>query len=357
MNILVIHAWLRGNVGDILHGAVLLRLLRSLQPDRLDLCGYPSQPPRPCRALTDLADRYIGRSFAWWWHFLPSCTHSPALETLRRGPIARLFGTYDVVVSMPGPFLSRHDARLNASLFDISLARDAGARFVLAGHSIGPLPDYAVPYLKRVNLCVAREPETARYLRGLGIEPVRAADYGFVYASELMSHPLPNPLPCNGPTAAIFLRSDRLDPGRIGIKGGRLTCGGKVLADYTGCRPVLATSDPARDGKPLGRLSRRLNIPFVAASTPRELFGLVDNCRHVVSDRYHPLVCAAALGTRTTVLTDGTKHKMLGLRELLEQGDPVQLHRKARNGLDAVRRCFTTPASERSRPAARGAKP
>ena len=44
MRILVVHAWLKGNLGDVLQLSVLLSALRELKPRVLDLAGFPARP-------------------------------------------------------------------------------------------------------------------------------------------------------------------------------------------------------------------------------------------------------------------------------------------------------------------------
>ena len=44
VRILVVHAWLKGNLGDVLQLSVLLSALRELKPRVLDLAGFPARP-------------------------------------------------------------------------------------------------------------------------------------------------------------------------------------------------------------------------------------------------------------------------------------------------------------------------
>jgi polysaccharide pyruvyl transferase WcaK-like protein len=67
-----------------------------------------------------------------------------------------------------------------------------------------------------------------------------------------------------------------------------------------------------------------------------ELVALVAGSSGVVSDRYHPAICAALLGKPARILANREPHKMQGLEGLLDR--PLEeLRALARAGLGAVR--------------------
>ena len=66
MRILVVHAWLKGNLGDVLQLSVLLAALRDLKPARLDLAGYPIPAGEGTEPLVAAVDRVIPDPF-WWF--------------------------------------------------------------------------------------------------------------------------------------------------------------------------------------------------------------------------------------------------------------------------------------------------
>ena len=68
-----------------------------------------------------------------------------------------------------------------------------------------------------------------------------------------------------------------------------------------------------------------------------ELVALVAGSSGVVSDRYHPAICAAVLGKPAAVLPNREPHKMHGLQSLLGDHSLERLQALARAGLDAVR--------------------
>ena len=72
MKILVLHAWLKGNLGDVLQLSVLLSALRELKPGRLDLAGFPSRPAPETGEVLQLADGYLPDTFPWYWAMAPA---------------------------------------------------------------------------------------------------------------------------------------------------------------------------------------------------------------------------------------------------------------------------------------------
>ena len=71
MRILVVHAWLRGNLGDVLQLSVLLSALRELKPRALDLAGFPARPADEAAEVLALSDHYVAEPFAWYWNVSP----------------------------------------------------------------------------------------------------------------------------------------------------------------------------------------------------------------------------------------------------------------------------------------------
>jgi polysaccharide pyruvyl transferase WcaK-like protein len=67
-----------------------------------------------------------------------------------------------------------------------------------------------------------------------------------------------------------------------------------------------------------------------------ELVSLVSGASSVVSDRYHPAICAASLGKPAQVIPNREPHKMHGLRDLLAGRSLAELQALARSGLQTV---------------------
>ncbi len=348
MKLLVIHTWLRGNLGDVLQCSVLLRSLRELGPTALDLAGYPATPGEGARELVALADRHLPEPFAWHWRFAPAAARAMALEPHWRRQRAALFSRYDAIVSAPGPFLAEYDARSPSALADLDVAADLGIPLLLASHSIGPLPADSLRRVGRATLCVAREDRTFEYLRTHGLRAERSADLAFLfpYQSTLAESRVAPWV--HGRYRLLFLRARNLPVGSVRWCADGLRCGSRVIGLDPGEQVVVATSDTPRDGRFVARLSRSLGVRAVECRSVAELVALIAGSTGVVSDRYHPAICAAVLGKPAELLSNHEPHKMLGLQGLLREHGLDALRDLARAGLGAVHAAL--PGSPRAEP-------
>src|SRR5690606_29680191 len=221
MKILVVHTWLKGNLGDVLQASVLMRALRELDPTTLDLAGFPAQPGPGTDELLALADRHVPEPFVWYWRYAPSVARRLALEPGWRRWRRALFSKYDVIVSAPGPFLAAYDLRLPSALCDIGVAADLGMPFVLSSHSIGPVPPEALDVIRGATLCVARESRTHDYLARHGVDSVLSADLAFLYPyRDRLDAGRASPF--SGQYRLLFLRSNNLRPRDISFERGEL---------------------------------------------------------------------------------------------------------------------------------------
>jgi polysaccharide pyruvyl transferase WcaK-like protein len=336
MKLLVVHTWLRGNLGDVLQASVLLRALRELGPATLDLAGYPARTGPAVRELLDLSDRHVPEPFGWYFRYVPEGVRKATVERVWRRRRAKLFSRYDAIISAPGPFLAEYDARWPAAVCDLELARDLEIPFILSCHSVGPLPSSALARIARASVCVARESATHAYLEQHGLASVQAADYAFLYPfSERLREAAPSRQ--SGRYRVLFLRSNNLDAGGVAWDGRTLVCGERRFELEPDERLVVATSDGRRDDAFVGKLSRALAVPAAGASTVADLIALIAGSSGVISDRYHPLICAKVLGKSATVLENREPHKMQGLKRLIDTHGVSELQALAQAGLTAVR--------------------
>ncbi len=333
MRLLVVHAWMRGNLGDVLQLSVLLRMLRELDPAVLDLAGYPATPAPATGELLALVDRFRPEPFPLFWKFAPRLVQRAAIEPWWRSRRRALFAEYDAIVCAPGPYLADYDPRSPSALADIGLARDLGHPIVLSSHSIGPLSDQGIGIVGRASACVAREPATHGYLAERGVACTVAADYAFLYpyATAMAGRP-PEPA-CR----VVFLRSNNYRAASLRVVAGALMADGVELVPAAAEPLVLATSDVHRDAAFLAATAARLGIEWVGCRTVPELVQVIERATTVVSDRYHPAICAACLGKPARVLKNREPHKMQGLDDLLSGHTVTRLQDYARSGLDAVR--------------------
>jgi polysaccharide pyruvyl transferase WcaK-like protein len=333
VRILVLHAWLRGNLGDVLQLSVLLSGLRELRPRALDLAGFPASPADAAAEVLALTDQYLADPFIRSWHFAPAAVARLVFEPWWTRRRKALFSRYDAIVCAPGPYLADYDARAPSALCDIRIARELGLPLVLASHSIGPLSREKLQAVAGVTACIAREPATHDYLRQREISSFPSADLAFLYPYSVQSGPgLIDP-----PYRLVFLRSNNLKSDALRTQNGALFEGSTLIAEASSDRLVLATSDYRRDARFLAAAARRLGVPWVGCRTVTELVQLVRGSSSVVSDRYHPAICAAVLGKPAQVLSNREPHKMQGLKGLIDGRPLGELQGLARRGLDAVR--------------------
>jgi polysaccharide pyruvyl transferase WcaK-like protein len=333
MKLLVIHAWLKGNLGDVLQLSVLLSALRDLNLSALDLAGYPPVAAPETREVLDLADRYLADPFPWYWHIAPAFLGKLVFEPWWRRQREAFFSRYDGVVCAPGPYLADYDPRVTSALADITIARAIGLPVVLSSHSIGPLTSKRLGAVAGATVRVAREVATYRYLCGRDIPAVLSADLAFLYPYGAIEP--------RAPLAAgyrvVFLRSNNLDVNALRLDKGALFEGNRLVAQASDDRLILATSDYRRDERLLVSAARNLGVEWVACQSVRELVNLIAGASAVDSDRYHPAICAAALGKPARVIANREPHKMQGLTDLLTGNTFEELQELARGGLGAVR--------------------
>ena len=245
-----------------------------------------------------------------------------------------MFSRYDAVVCAPGPYLADYDARAPSALCDITLATELGLPVVLSSHSIGPLDREALVAVQKATVRIAREPSTYDYLHKRGISCVQSADLAFLYPYAELT---PAQGPVEPPYRLIFLRSNNLNAHRLRLEGGALFEGPRLIAEASRDRLVLATSDRRRDERFLSTVARRLGISWVGCRNVPELVRLIGASSGVVSDRYHPAICAAVLGKPAQVLSNREPHKMHGLKNLLADHTLDELQDLARTGLTTLR--------------------
>jgi polysaccharide pyruvyl transferase WcaK-like protein len=222
-------------------------------------------------------------------------------------------------------------------LCDLDVAADLGIPLVLASHSIGPLSEEALDRVSRATIRVSRESVTHKYLADHGIDSALSADLSFLYPYEEHREGAAA-RPCiGGPYRLAFLRSNNLSIDSLELKRDTLHCGDRHIALGPGERVVLATTDVRRDGRFLSKASTRLGALAVACRSVGELVTLVSGATGVVSDRYHPAICAMALGRSVEIVVNHEHHKMFGLQELARSHDLQGLQKLARAGLATVR--------------------
>jgi polysaccharide pyruvyl transferase WcaK-like protein len=337
MRILVLHAWLKGNLGDVLQLSVLLSALRELKPRTLDLAGYPAHPAGETAEVLRLADRYLSDAFPWYWNLAPTLVGKAVFEPWWKKRRKALFSHYDAIVCAPGPYLADYDRRVTSALCDITIATEMGLPVALSSHSIGPLHGNGLAAVARASVRIARESSTYAYLSQRGLSAVLSADLAFLYPYAAAG----SPASIASPYRLIFLRSNNLDAGALRLEQGALFEGSRLIAEASSDRLILATSDYRRDERFLARAAHRLGVAWMACRSVPDLVTLIAASSAVVSDRYHPAICAAVLGRPAQVLSNREPHKMQGLKNLLADHTLDELQSLARTGVRTLHEALT----------------
>jgi hypothetical protein len=162
-----------------------------------------------------------------------------------------------------------------------------------------------------------------------------SADFAFLYPFERVC--AGGAAPIAAPYRLAFLRSNNIRAATLQLgDDGALRSGGRMLVPGGVSPLILATSDARRDRRFIEAAARRLGVASCVCRTVPELVQLVARASLVVSDRYHPVICAAVLGVPATVLPNREPHKMQGLGDLLGGRGLPELQALARSGLEAV---------------------
>ena len=237
MRILVVHAWLKGNLGDALQLTVLLTALRELRPRVLDLAGFPASPPEALASVLALSDRFIADPVRLGTgsprRARRQCVARAALARTPESPVLRVRRDHLRAWSVPRRL---RPARPSA-LADIAAAAELGRLVILSSHSIGPLSPEALQVVARASIRIAREPWTHAYLGARRIDSVSSADLAFLYPYEREL----GPPPLEPPYRVLFLRSNNLRKQRAADRARRRVRG------RTRDRAVLTASHRAGD--------------------------------------------------------------------------------------------------------------
>jgi polysaccharide pyruvyl transferase WcaK-like protein len=304
MRIVLLHGWLRGNLGDLCIAHQLVRFLRARFPQaHLTVVSEPRGEWTVPEELLAATDAYVERPF--------------------REAVDDLLGDASAVVQIPGGGLQDPgDSRGPYMLRDAELCHRLGVRHVLAGHSFHPSLDLGP---LRGSVVIAREPASHALLHSRGIPSLLSADPAFL-------QPVPEAAAVRAGTL-LFLRRRHFES--IALDGEAVVTDG--MRTVIPALPLtLASSDPLRDDKVLQPLATRHDLPYERCLDLLHLLRIIAGSAHVVSDRYHPVIFAAMLETPFTFLQREGSLRDHGLRDLLAGHTPVALAALARAGFTSV---------------------
>lgn len=303
MNIVLLHGWLRGNLGDACITYRLISFLKQKFPNcRLTLLTEPHGSWSLPAHFSQSLDRIV----AW------SCLDSPE-DFLRDA---------DAVIQVPGGGLQDPgDSRAPFMLRDAALARDRKIPHAFAGHSFHPSYDLE---MLRGSFLLAREPASHDLLLSRRISSVLSADPAFL-------EPMPAVMQERKGTV-VFLRFRHFTT--ITVNDHELITDGSrtPLQDSV----TLASSDPLRDDDVLQPLSERYGLPYERCMELSHLLRVIGEAREVVTDRYHPAIFATMLGIPCTFVPRQGSLRDEGLLRFMRDHTPAQLGLLAESGFRAL---------------------
>ena len=220
MRILVLHAWLKGNLGDVLQLSVLLSALRELRPRVLDLAGFPARPADETAEVLGLTDHYVPDTFPWYWKPGADVRREggvrAVVETAAQGAVLTLRCTSSV---RPGPTWRTTMPARRAPCVTSPSQPSSACPSCYRATPIGPLRRDGLAAVAKATVRIAREPATYKYLRERGLPAVLSADLAFLYPYAGSAE---RAAPFRPPYRLIFLRSNNLDANRLRLEGGAL---------------------------------------------------------------------------------------------------------------------------------------
>lgn len=289
MNILLLHGWLLGNLGDYCITRKAVSFLRERFPSaHLTLVTEPLGPCALPDELTGLLDVVLERSF--------------------RESQEDLIEKADAVIQVPGGGFQEADhpkARAPFMLRDAEACHKRGILHIVAGHSFHS--SYELTKLQG-SLVLAREPASHALLSSLNVPSVLCADPAFL-------EPMPTEsVEKKGTT--LFLR--RWHFHRIAKNGKQLTMDDRSV-QYEEEPLCLASSDPLRDDTVLCPLQEAHQLTYERCFDLPALLNCIHRSAHVISDRYHPIIFAAMMGVPYTFIERHGNLRDIGLRQYLQE--------------------------------------
>ncbi len=305
MKIVVLHGWLRGNLGDYSLARIIIGFLRARYPNAtIVMASEPRDTWNIPEDFLQCIDHYVERSF-------------------RIDP-SDLLEQASVVIQMAGGGMQDlNDKRGGWMLRDADLCHEKGVKHILAGHSFHP--SFDLERLKH-SLVLAREPMSYQLMVSRGIPAILTADPAFLEPVQVYTE-LPRK------HTALFLRRKHIK--EISIESSVITLDDRRI-EYTAVPLVLASSDPVRDDDVLLPIAEKYDLRYERCLDMPHLLSIIGSSQHVISDRYHPIIFAAMLGVPWTFMKRHGSVRDEGLEKHLRERSLSELSALATSGLESM---------------------
>ena len=342
---LLIHAWMTGNIGDILHTRPIVSYLKE-RKYTIDICGYyPKKHTEWEKTLVE-TDTFYNEKFKKY------------ISSKKR---KELFSKYEKVIFVPGPYISNNDPRKKRAIQDIKIISEIdGTKSILAGHSFSNLSKNDFNILRKTDTIISRETYSWQYLKKNKCESILGSDLAFSYLNKEYKHIKSKKLKIKKQKKLCFLRHDNFkledvldeknkrlakkiytllsskdEMSFIEVMKGLVKINlekinkkntGKITNLHQGKNTKInkdacdfATSDAYRDREKLGILCKMNKIPYLECNTVRELVETINNYETIISDRYHPSIIAIYLNKDVIFLKSKNDAKMKGLFQMKQE--------------------------------------
>lgn len=344
---LLIHAWMTGNIGDVLHTKPIIKYLQK-KGYKVHLSGYYPKESYEWKNIIKSIDAFYKED---------------VVRDYDRIKRKKVFSQYEKVIFVPGPYISNIDKkRKEAAFIDIEILSELPqTKCILASHSFSMLNKEDFEILKKADVIVAREIESWNYLKKNDCKAILSADLAFLYLEEIYkSKETDRTVNERNDKKLCFLRHDNIKVEKLfGISKNNLikTMNEILNCDFLPFRDKIitiikislekiiskklknteiskislkginqdnkidinietcdfATSDEFRDNQKMGKVCLINNYKFINCNTVQKLIDVILKYNVIISDRYHPAIVSFYFGKETICLPSKNDLKMRGL--------------------------------------------
>ena len=309
-SLVIIHGWIRGNLGEMMMLSVFLEHIRP---------HFDSIHLKTCPGLEKGDSSFLVRSKLSSWEELPQYTRHITEKDV---------GKFDAVVFTPGAGIQLDNDRRSIEIMeDLDFCRTNQIPVAFPSHSVQP------KFMEKLSdvFVVAREPQTYR-----GLQEPKHLSGDLAFLLDLPKYKKQD-------RSLICFRFDRFKS--FQRKGNVIHCYSPREDYHFKFRlpenPVVTSSDYRRD-KPK-KIAQQLGLKWEIVDDLDSLIKLIGESKKMITDRYHPAIIAHRYGLKVNFIPrrinrdvglleylnqdNGLKGKLEGISEVLDpnkESNPIQ---------------------------------
>ncbi len=364
---LLIHAWMTGNIGDVLHTKPIIKYLHE-KGYKVHLSGYYPKKSHEWENIIKSIDAFYKED---------------VVRDYDRIKRKKVFSQYEKVIFIPGPYISNIDKKRKEAAFnDIEILSELPqTKCILASHSFSMLKKEDFEILKKADVIVAREIESWKYLKKNNCKAILSADLAFLYLDEMYKgKETDQKVNERNIKKLCFLRHDNIELEKLfGISKNNLiktikkilNCDflqfrvkiitiKKIIQEKINSKKLknteiskislkginqdskidinietcdFATSDEFQDNKKLRKICLINNYKFLNCNTVQKLIDAILKYNVIISDRYHPSIVSFYFGKETICLPSKNDLKMRGLVLMIKKYSIEKIIKLAKKSL------------------------